>query len=231
MRAIILKDLRVYFASPLASVTIVLFLFLVAFAFNAQLTQATPGSLPEASMRGLLYFIAVVLLFMTPFMSMRSFADESRQQTMELLKTSPIGDWQLVLAKFIAVWIFLSVLLLSTSVFPLLMIVFASPDLGPLFLSYLGLWLLGAAFLSLGLFMSSLVASPMIAALLTFVSLLLLWFVGGLDQEYMQQISLISHIDSFATGVLSFADCLYYILFVALFIFLTVRVQEFRRWK
>lgn len=231
MLALIRKDLRIYFASPIAYVTIALFLVLSGFAFSAQFQEINLGQLPEASMRGLLYFIAVVLLFISPFLTMRSFADEARLQTLELIRTSPLGDAEIVIAKFASVYLFVTVILLATIEFPLILFWQAEPDLGPILLGYLGLWLLGGAFVAVGIFMSSLVRSPMIAAILTFVTLLLLWFLGGMESAWAGKLSLIRHLESFSMGVLDLADLAYYFLFTLGFLFLTVRVQEAMRWK
>jgi len=231
MMALLRKDLLVYFTSPIAYVSLGLFLLLTGFAFSAQVYQVDPGRLPEASMRGITYFIAVVMLFISPLMTMRSFADEVRSKTMELLKTAPISDTEIVLAKFLAAWTFFSIMILATLEFPIVMLLFGKPDIPPLFTNYLGLWLAGGAFLSVGIFMSSLVSSPMLAAMMSFVALLILWFMGGLNYPLADQISIIVHLESFSVGVLDLSDLSYYILFMAAFIFLTIRVQEATRWK
>lgn len=231
MFALIRKDLRIFFVSPIAYVTLALFLFLTGYAFSSQLYELSPGQLPEASMRGMMYFMAVVLLFLTPLLTMRSFAEEARLRTLELLKTAPLSDTQLVMAKFLAAWLFYSVLIVSTAVYPLIMWIVAVPDGGPMALAYLGLWLLGAAYLSVGIFASSLVESPLLAALLAFVSLLFLWFIGGGEMQWVEHISIIRHLESFSMGVLDVADVGYYLLFTVAFLFLAIRWHEASRWK
>jgi ABC-2 type transport system permease protein len=229
--ALLLKDLRVYFVSPLAYVVLALFLFLTGFAFVAQLSSLAPGSLPEASMRGMTYFIAVVLLFLSPILTMRSFADETRLKTMELIWTAPLSDTKLVLAKFFAAWLFFLILLLATLEFPIIMMLFGDPDKLPLLSNYIGLILLAGAFVAVGIFTSSLVSSPVLAALLSFVLLLLLWFLGSFEQAWAEDLSIIRHLETFSVGVLTLSDVAYYLLFMAGFLFLTVRFQEARRWK
>ncbi len=231
MMALAWKDLRVLFASPLAAVTLALFLFLTGFAFSSQLDAMSPGQLPEASMRGMIYFMAIILLFVLPLLTMRSFADESRLQTMELLRTAPISDTRIVVAKFLGVWIFLSILILSTLIYPLCLYLFAKPDTGPLFMGYLGLWLLGSSFIAIGLLASSVVRSPLLAALLSFVSLLVLWFIGGVEAKWAAQLSLIRHLESFSIGVFDIGDTVYYLVAISIFLFLTIRWQEASRWK
>lgn len=231
MIAVMLKDLRIYFASPIAYVVLALFLFLTGFAFTAQLTSLTAESLPEASMRGMTYFIAVILLFMTPLLTMRSFADESRLKTLELIWTSPLSDTQLVLSKFFAAWLFLIIMLVATIEFPVIMMLFGHPDLLPLLTNYLGLILISGAFVAVGVFASSLVSSPLLAALMSFSSLLLLWFLGGANQTWVEKLSIIHHIETFSVGVVTLADTAYFFLFMGALLFLTIRVQEARRWK
>lgn len=231
MRALILKDLRILFISPLAYAALALFLFITGFAFSTQLSPLSPSQLPEASMRATLYFMAVILLFISPFLTMRSFAEEHKLKTMELLKTAPVSDAEMVLAKFIALWGFYSIMLLATLEFPLLLMIFGEPDGGPLVLAYLGLWLFGGACLALGLFTSTLVRLPMIAALITFVALLLLWFLGGIGGAIGEELSIIPHIESFALGVLDLGDVVYYLCFIGIFVFLAIRVLEAERWK
>ena len=121
-------------------------------------------------MRGMSYFLALLLLFLCPLVTMRSFADEVRLHTMELLWTAPISGTQLVFGKFLAAWLFAILMILTTREFPLIMWLFGTPELAPLLTNYMGLLLLVAAFTAVGVFMSSLVRSPMLAALLSFAT-------------------------------------------------------------
>lgn len=229
--ALIKKDLKGYFASPLGFIVIALFLFITGFAFTANLTQVSPQHLPEASLRGMLYFMAVILLFVSPFLTMRVFAEEKKSGTMELLKTAPVSDAQLVLGKYLAALIFLFVLLLSTVEFPIILMKVGDPDLGPLVLSYLGLFLAGASFIAVGVFTSSLTRSQMIAAIITFILLLTLWFLADVGGEVGEKVSMISHLQGFTLGVFDLADTIYYFFFIFIFLFLTVRNLESERWK
>ncbi|MBI1909606.1 MAG: ABC transporter permease [Deltaproteobacteria bacterium] len=229
--ALIKKDFRSYFNSPIGLVAIALFLFITGFAFTAHLTQVNPHNLPEASLRGILYFMAVILLFICPFLSMRGFAEERKSGTIELLKTAPLTDTELVFGKYLASLFFLFLLLLATVEYPLILLVTGAPDKGPLFLSYLGLFLVGASFLAAGLFASSLTRSQMMAAVVTFVLLLTLWFLADVGGEIGEKISLISHLQSFSLGVFDLADIVYYLFFIAFFLFLTIRNLESERWR
>ena len=230
MLALIKKEIRLHFASPIFPVTAALFLFLTGFAFTAHMTQASPQQLPEASIRGMIYFMAVILLFLSPFLTMRSFAEERKSGTMELLKTSPLSDLQIVIAKYLGVVILLFFLLLLTVEFPVFIAFSGHPDKAPMVLAYVGLFLLGASLCSIGLFASVLTQSQMLAAILAFIATITLWFLGEVGGWLGEKVSLIEHIHSFSLGVVDGADLVYYLLFIFVFLFLTVRILEAERW-
>lgn len=231
MLALIKKEIRVLCASPIPPITAGLFLFLTGIAFTAYLTEASPLQLPEASIRGMIYFMSLVLLFISPFLTMRSLAEERKTGTIELLKTSPLSDLQIVLAKYAALLILLVALLALTIEYPLFLVWTGDPDPLPMALAYGGLFLLGASFLAIGLFMSALTRSQMLAAILTFATTLTLWFLAEVGGKIGPKVSVIAHIHSFSLGVLDLSDLAYYFLMIFLFLFLTVRVLEAERWK
>ena len=231
MWALIKKELKCQVASPILAVGLALFLFLTGFAFTAHVTQATPQNLPEASMRGMIYFMSVILLFITPFLTMRLFAEENRNGTMELLKTSPLTDLQIVLGKFIGALLLLLIFLVATLEYPIFILIMGKPEVAPMLLCYLGLFLLGASFISLGIFASVLTKNQVIAAILTFVPLLTLWFLSDVGGILGEKVSLITHLQSFGVGVLNSVDLFYYLAFISFFIFLTVRYLEAERWR
>lgn len=231
MRSLIKKELKTMIATPVAAVAVALFLFLTGFAFTAQLTQASPRNLPEASMRGMIYFMAVVLLFITPFFTMKSFAEERSRGTMELLKTAPLTDFEIVFGKFLSGWICLGILLLLTFEYPIFLWIVGKPDFGPMLLSYLGLWLMTGAFLAAGLFCSVLTSSQMIASILSFVFLLTLWFLAEIGNPFLEKLSVSRHLESFSVGVLDLGDLAYYLLFIFALLFLTIRTLEAERWR
>ncbi len=231
MRALIKKEIRILFSSSVFPITAALFLFLTGFAFTAAMTQASPSQLPEASIRGIIYFMAVVLLFITPFLTMKSFAEEKKTGTIELLKTSLLSDGQIVIAKYLGVLIPLGIILLLTIEFPILICVVGHPDKIPMVLAYVGLFLMGATFAAIGIFMSSLTKSQMLAAVLTFVTIITLWFLGDVGGALGQKISIVEHLHGFSLGVIDSADLAYYLLLIFIFLFLTYRVLEAERWK
>lgn len=231
MLALIKKEIRVHFASPIFAVTSALFLFLTGFAFTATLTQASPHQLPEASIRGMISFMSVILLFISPFLTMRSFAEERKTGTIEFLKTSPLSDLQIVLAKYLGILGLLALLLLLTVEFPIFIAWAGEPDPGPMIVSYLGLFLLGGSLAAIGIFMSALTRSQMLAAILSFVTTITLWFLADVGGDIGEKVSIIAHIHSFSLGVLDTADLAYYLLVIFVFLFLTYRLLEAERWR
>jgi ABC-2 type transport system permease protein len=231
MFALIRKEILVHFATPIFTVVVTLFLFLTGFAFTASITQISAGSLPEASFRGMFYLISILLLFICPFLTMKSFAEERQLGTMELLKTAPITDLQIVIAKYVAILVLLFLSLFLTVEYPIIIYAFGEPDPWPMFLSYVGLFLLGASFSAVGVFMSVLTQHQMLAASLTFVFNITLWFLSGWGGSLGRRISPLGHVESFAFGVLDSSDLSYYLLAIFLFLFLTLSVLEAERWK
>jgi ABC-2 type transport system permease protein len=175
--------------------------------------------------------MSMFLLFMCPFLTVKSFAEERQLGTMELLKTAPITDLQIVVAKYIAILALLSLSLLLTVEYPIIIYSFGDPDPWPIFLSYVGLFLLGGSFSAVGVFMSVLTQHQMLAASLTVVLKNKLWFLSGWGGSLGKRISPLGHVESFAFGVLDSSDLTYYLLAICFFLFLTLTVLEAERWK
>jgi ABC-2 type transport system permease protein len=182
--------------------------------------------------------IGIVLLLMVPLLTMRLFAEEKKTGTVELLLTYPISDRGAVLGKFAAAVSVLGLLLAGTLPTMLLLEALSTPPWPTIFGAYLGLLLLGAAFASLGLLASSLTENQIIAAALSFGALLLLWIIGWAEsvagptlRPVLGYLSLVSHFENFARGILDSRDVLFYLLFVLLCLFATLRILESRRWR
>ncbi|MFK7929498.1 MAG: ABC transporter permease [Myxococcota bacterium] len=231
--AIARKELRVLFLSPLAWVFLGAFLFLGGVFFHLGL--AVSG---EASLRPLLGNLAVVLLFCLPLVTMRQLAEETRIGTLELLMTAPVPLWALICGKWLATMALCSVLLLLTGMYPVILWMYGEPDPGALLTSYVGLLALCAAYAAAGLFVSSVSKDQMVAGVGTVLLLLPFWLADSaqaLLPEWMapvlQRISVIEHLRGFARGVIDTADIVYFGGFVVLFLFLTWRSLESRRWR
>lgn len=227
------RELNSYFTSPIAYVVAAAFLVITGYFFTMILFYTQ-----QASLRFLFSNMSIILLLIAPMLSMKLLAEEQRLGTIELLLTAPIRDIEVVLGKFLAGVGFLAVLLGLTLYYPAILVMFGSPDWGPIVSGYLGTFLLGASLLSVGLFASSLTQNQIVAAVLSFVFLLLMWliasagdFVTGTASEVIRYIGLEGHYEEFTKGVISLKDVVFYISFSAVFLFLTIRVLETRRWK
>lgn len=249
------KELQSYFSSPVAYVVITMFLVITGYFFYNQFTsfsvlsfQASTDpalakqqnllNITETVVRPLFGNISMIMLLMMPLLTMRLFAEEKRSGTIELLLTYPITDMEVIIGKFIACLVVFLLMLLMTATHPILLIVFGEPEIGPILTGYVGLFFMGAAFISLGIFTSSLTENQIIAATLSFGVLFLFFMMGysvGMMGPFLgnliMYISLIGHLESFAKGVIDTTDIIYYGVFITLFIFLTLRVLESKRWR
>ncbi len=182
--------------------------------------------------------ISFILLFLAPLLTMRLYAEERKSGTLELLFTYPVADSAAVIAKYAASITALAVLLVGTLPGIIAFAFVSSPAWEPIASGYLGTFLLGCALLSLGVFTSSLTQNQIIAAVLAFGSILVLWFIGEAKTiagptvgALAQYLSVTEHFESFSKGVLDSRDLLYYVLFSVLFLFLTLRQMTSYRWR
>ena len=232
--AIFRKEIRIYFVSPLAYVFLGVFLFLSGLFFYLGVTMTG-----EASLRVMLGNLSVTLLFLLPLLTMRHFAEERRSGTYELMMTAPVPLWSLLGGKWAASFALCTVLLAGTGIFPLLLAYYGEPDWGVIATSYLGLLLLCGAFVSAGLFTSSLTDEPVAAGLGGVLVLLPFWLSGtaadlvGAEalREVLRQLSFLTHIEPFTRGVIDSAEVAWFVLFTFGFLFLTWRSIESRRWR
>jgi ABC-2 type transport system permease protein len=227
------KELRIYFVSPLAYVFLSAFLFLAGLFFYLGVTLTG-----EASLRVLLGNLAVTQLFVLPMLTMRHFAEERRQGTLEMLLTAPISLGAIVFGKWLASFSLCLLMFAGTMIFPLVLAYYGDPDWGVMATSYLGLCFVAAGFCAAGLFASSLTDDQVAAGLLGIVILLPFWLVGRAEAllpeawaEAIQPLSVLVHLDSFNRGVLDTADIFYFVAFTFVFLFLTYRSLESRRWR
>ena len=182
--------------------------------------------------------LGLLMLLICPAVAMRSFSEEKKTKSLVLLLTLPVKDTEIVLGKYLACLMTFLVLLLSTLIFPLFMTMYGVSLGWGYFTAYLGLFFLGASYLAVGLFISSLTENQIISAVVTFVLLLGFWMLdqaGGRSGETTRRILefLCSgrHFESFRTGFLDSRDILYFISLISLSLFLTVRSLDTRKWK
>jgi ABC-2 type transport system permease protein len=227
------KELAIYAATPLAYVLAAVTLSLAGLFF--WLGVALTG---EASLRVMVSDLAVAQLFLLPMLTMRSFAEERRQGTLELLLTCPVAPGAIVAGKWLAAVTLCAAVLAATGVFPIVLALHGDPDWGIVATSYLGLACVSGAFCAAGLFASTLSDDHVAAGLLGVVMLLPLWLVGGAElvlprawAETLAPFGLVGHLQSFGHGVLDTADIGYFVTLGAAFLVLATHRLETRRWR
>ncbi|MBM3803152.1 MAG: ABC transporter permease [Acidimicrobiia bacterium] len=256
--AVLQKELKTFFVSPIAYVVLTVFLIIAGYFFynivtifiersmmammQSQQFGGPPPAMdvPALVTRNFSGVTSTVILFMLPMITMASFADEKRRGTMELLLTSPITNLQVILGKFLASLTFFAVMLLPTMIYYTFVFVYSSPKmtLGPVLSSYLGLLLLGGSLISLGLFISTLTENQIVAASITFGAFLILWVIdlaarggGTVAQEIVSYLSILNHFEDFSKGVIDTASLVVYGSFIFLGLFLTYRSIDSLRWR
>jgi ABC-2 type transport system permease protein len=231
--ALLKKELRVYAVSPLAYVLFAVFLFLAGLFFYMGVAVTA-----EASLRVLLGNLAVTLVFVLPMLTMRHFAEERRQGTLELLLTAPVPLASIVAAKWLASMAVCLLLFAGTLVFPAVLAYYGDPDWGVVVTGYLGLVAVASAFCAAGLFASSLTDDAVAAGLLGIVLLLPFWLVGRAEvllpdawADRVRPLALLAHLEAFNRGIVDTADLYYFAALTFGFLFLTFRSLESRRWR
>jgi gliding motility-associated transport system permease protein len=240
------KELRGYFSSPIAYIVIGLFALIFGWFFyvplsffnrqSMQMSMGMGGSLNINQMliAPMLTNAGVVILFLMPMITMRTYSEEKRSGTIELLLTSPVTDTQIILGKFLGVLGLYGALLAITFIHTGLLFIYGSPAWKPVVTGYLGLFLMGASFLSIGL----LISNQIVAGIATFAVVLMLWvinwmgsFVGPTAQAVLSHLSITDHLDDFARGVLDTKHLVYYLSFIAFGLFLTAKAVDSERWR
>jgi len=238
------REYNQYFDSPLAYMVAFLLLVVLGifFALNivyyAQNVYAAFSSTPDAGIvTGPFAFMLVLSL---PALTMRLLADEQRMGTMELLLTAPIRDWELVVGKWLGSFLFMLTIIAVTGIFPLILNQLTVPgiDLGQLFTSYLGIILVTASFLAVGVGISAMFKSQVAAFFATLVTFVVLWWMIGFPASvlptgsaFFRYMDMKAHFyDSLITGVINLSDIVYYLSLTALGLFMGTTVIETRRW-
>jgi ABC-2 type transport system permease protein len=190
------------------------------------------------AIRPLLQNIAVVALFMLPLITMRTYAEEKRTGTIELLLTSPLTDMQIVMGKFLGAVALYLLMLAVTWIHIGILFIYGNPEWKPILTGYLGLLLMGASFMSIGLLISSLTRNQIVAGVVTFAALLLLWTLnwmsessGPTTQKILSALSITERFDDFSKGVISVSHLVYYVSFITFGLFLTAKSVDSERWR
>lgn len=248
--AIAHKELRAYFASPIAYIVIGFFALLYGIFFIAVMryfaSQSMAGPMGGAQamnmnqqlIRPLLQNVTVVVLFLLPMITMRTYAEEKRSGTIELLLTSPVTDFEIVMGKFLGAMGLYGAMLAVTLFHFGVLFMYGRPEWKPILTSYLGLVLFGGCFVSVGLFISSLSKNQIVAGAVTFSVFLVLWvitwlgsFAGPTGDKLTTYLSIVDHFDDFTKGVIDTSHLIYYVSFITFGLFLTAKSVDSERWR
>jgi len=237
---IAVREFRRYFVSPLAYAAAALTFLVLGLIFSLNVNFGLPTGQMNPDGRMVMGPLATVLLIISPVLTMRLLAEEQRMGTLELLLTSPVRDWELVVGKWLGSFLFLLLIVAGTWVFPILINQFTEPgiDQGVLVSAYIGMVALVGALLAIGVFASSLFSSPAAAAVFGFALSLVLWILGNVGaglsplSQAVGYLGLLEHFyNNLYQGILELSDLVYYASVTALALFLASQVVESRRWR
>ncbi len=232
------REVGQYLSTPFAYLIGAGLLVLTAVLFNNDLVVSIDTKPADTALVPV--FLSFALIFFAPLLTMRLFAEESREGTFELLLTAPVRDGEIVVGKFMGAWFFYSLLLGLTFLYQVILFAVQTPDLGTAVSAYLGIWLYGGATLAIGVLFSALTESQIIAAFLSMTVLLLFWLADLVGQvvtnidvaRAVRLLTLPGHFStSFAVGLLRGEDVVYFAGIIAVTLFITIRVIESRRWR
>jgi ABC-2 type transport system permease protein len=250
--AIAHKELKSYFSSPIAYIVIGLFALLYGYFYamilyyfvrqSMQMGQFGQGPQPmnvnQQMLRPLLQNVTILALFLLPMITMRTYSEEKRSGTIELLLTSPITDFQIIMGKFLGALALYAIMLLVSLIHIAILFRFGTPEWKPIATAYLGLLLIGGCFISVGLFISSLTKNQIVAGTITFAVFLMLWvitwvgsFAGPTAESLTSYLSIIEQWDDFGKGVIDTSHLIYYFSFITFGLFLTAKSVDSERWR
>jgi ABC-2 type transport system permease protein len=250
--AIAHKELKSYFSTPIAYIVIGFFALLFGYFFyamlvifnqqSAQFGGAEGGAVDinQQLIRPLFLNASVILLFVLPLITMRTYSEEKRSGTIELLLTSPVTDVEIILGKFLGAMALYAAMLAITIIHMLVLFSYANPkpEWTVPVIGYVGLLLMGGCFISVGLLISSLTKNQIVSGMVTFAVFLLLWvinwiasFTGPTTQSVLNYLSIPDHFDDFTRGILDTKHLIYYFSVMSFGLFLTARSVDTERWK
>jgi|DEB19_MinimDraft_3_1074340.scaffolds.fasta_scaffold87676_1 ABC-2 type transport system permease protein len=251
--AICKRELLSFFVSPIAYFVITGFMLLVGFfffnylAFFARMYEMSQvmafrgGQIPNLNqtvIEGLYQTMLVILVFLIPLLTMRIVAEEKRRGTFELLITSPVTVSEIVLGKFLSLAVIVVVMLSLSGIFPLLLVVYGSPEIPPMVSGFVGVVLCALGFASVGMAVSSFTENQIVAGVSSMVTLLLLYVIqapaeslGGVAAEVLRYLSPIEQVQNLLRGVISLQSVAYFVSFITLGLFLSQRALEAHRWR
>ncbi len=247
------RELNSYFASPIAYILLAMFavifgyFFFSAVAFFVDFSGRgamgmgqgmPPMNINQFVIQPTLGNFSIILLFLSPIVTMRLFAEETRSGTIELLLTSPVRDFEIILGKWLAAMLLFACMLGISMLNLVVLFVLSTPDWQALAVGYLGLLLMGGTFLSLGAFISTLTRNQIVAGAVTFGLFLLLWVLDWVNAyntstigKVCQYLAIATHNQQFSKGVIELKDMVYYLSAIGLGLFLSKRSLESLRWR
>lgn len=254
--AVLNRELKSYFSSPIAYVIIAMFLIIAGIFYylivsnfvqycmqadmQSQYYRMAPRKMNVNMMaiRPVLHNISLFYIFFLPLITMRLFSEEKKSGTIELLLTSPLTNTQTILGKFSAAGVLSLIMLAFTGINTALLFLYGKPEIGPVLTGYLGLFLLGLAYIAFGVFFSTITDNQIIAAASTYVFILFFWAIGWISGAVNPEIgrvlsnfSLIEHFDDFAKGVMDTKHLVFYLSFIAMGLFLSFVSIESSKWR
>ena len=250
--AIAHKELKSYFSTPIAYIVIGFFALLFGYFFYAMLIIFNQQSLQLGGLGGgggnvdinqqlirpLFLNASVILLFVLPLITMRTYSEEKRSGTIELLLTSPVTDVEIIVGKFLGAMALYAAMLGITLIHMVLLFAWGNPEPKVVLTGYVGLLLMGGCFISVGLLISSLTKNQIVSGMVTFAVFLLLWvinwiasFTGPTTQSVLNYLSITDHFDDFTRGILDTKHLVYYFSVMSFGLFLTARSVDTERWK
>ena len=245
------KELKSYFASPIAYLLLGIFAVIFGFFFYSatrffvlqgmqmqMMGRGMPMDVNEYVIRPLLTNASVIGLFLIPMITMRLYAEEKRSGTIELLMTSPVRDLEIVLGKWLAALVLYAAILGISGINIGILYAFGRPDWKPILVGFLGLLLQGGCLLAIGTFISTMTKNQIIAGGATFAVCLMLWvldWVSAYDQsawaKVISYLSVVTHFEPFSKGVIDTKDVIFYLSMIFFGLFLTTRSVESLRWR
>ncbi|MDX1616731.1 MAG: ABC transporter permease [Candidatus Promineifilaceae bacterium] len=238
------RELAAIFVQPIAYIFAIVMVLILGYLFATQLANyalsSQFGAGPPPTLEPILNTYTFLILLAGPAITMRLLAEEQRTGTMELLMTMPVTDGQVVLGKFLAAFIFYALVTALTLIYPLVLLRFGNPDVGPMLSGYLGVLLWGSAVLAIGIVASALTDNQLVAYMIAFGMLLALLLAALISTFYttnptvgtfFSEISFDSHLDNFLRGLITATDAAYFLLITAISLFAATRILESRRWR
>lgn len=249
--AIAHREIKAYFGSPIAYIVIGFFALMFGYFYYALLMFFDQNSMRMAGMGGpqtanineqmirpVFLNSSVILLFVLPLVTMRTYSEEKRSGTIELLLTAPLTDFQIIMGKFLGAMTLYAAMLGVTLIHVGVLFAFGNPEWRPVVTAYVGMLLMGGCFIAVGLLISSMTKNQIVAGMITFAVFLMLWvinwiasFTGPTTQAVLNYLSITGHLDDFTNGVLDTRHLVYYLSFIAFGLFLTARSVDTERWR